>query len=146
MSAHRRYSIAMLLLLFAFQPVFSGTIQSFDTNGDGAPDEWLETLDEKRYRLVKDRNFDGDADYAMVYDENGTKEYEELDYNFDGLMDDFYYYASGVLQRREIDTNYDENVDIWVHLDEGMYIKKILRDFDFDGEVDMIKDYDNSVE
>ena len=146
LSAYRHYPIAMLLLLFTLQPIYSGTIRSFDRNEDGAPDEWLETLDENRYRLIKDRNFDGDADYAMVYDENGTREYEELDYNYDGMMDDFYYYSSGVLQRRELDTNYDEIVDLWVFLDEGVYIKKILRDLDYDGEADMIKNYDNTAE
>ena len=134
------------MLCFAFQPIFAGLIQSYDRNKDGNPDEWLESIDDGRYRLIKDRNFDGSGDYAMVYDDKGTKEFEELDYNFDGIMDDFYYYSSGVLTRREVDTNYDKKIDIWVYLDEGVYIRKIQRDLDFDGVADLTTDYGSAAE
>ena len=56
-------------------------------------------------------------------------------------MDDFYYYKNGVLERHEIDTNFDLKPDIWVYIDEGVYIKKIERDKDYDGIPDIIKEY-----
>ena len=56
-------------------------------------------------------------------------------------MDDFYFYENGVLVRHEIDSNFDSLPDIWVYLDEGVYIKRIERDKDFDGTPDFVKQY-----
>ncbi|MFW6344512.1 MAG: hypothetical protein ACOC2B_07180, partial [Sediminispirochaetaceae bacterium] len=58
----------------------------------------------------------------------------------------FYYYDEGVLQRREIDSNGDGRIDIWVHLDEGVYVKKFERDSNHNGEVDVEKDYEEEAE
>lgn len=62
-------------------------------------------------------------------------------FNHDGEMDDFYYYRAGVLTLRVVDTNYDNQPDLWVHLDEGVYIWKIERDTNFDGNIDYVKEY-----
>lgn len=91
--------------------------------------------------ITSDRDNDGSIDYVLQFDENGTKVYEELDFNYDGKMDDFYFYNGGVLSKREIDTNYDENVDVWVYIHEGIYIERYERDLDFDGTVDQVKDF-----
>ncbi len=91
--------------------------------------------------LETDRDNDGTIDYLLGFDESGKKIYEELDFNYDGKMDDFYYYTSGVLIRREIDTNYDSKVDVWVYIHEGVYIERYERDLDYDGEIDQIKDF-----
>jgi len=88
-----------------------------------------------------DRDKDGLTDYILRFDSMGIKIYEELDFNYDGDMDDFYYYASGVLCRREIDTNYDKQVDVWVYIHEGVYIERYERDLDFDGKIDLVKDF-----
>lgn len=98
--------------------------------------------EEDEYQSIQsDRDNDGLTDYRMKFDSAGTKVYEELDFNYDGEMDDFYYYSSGVLSRREIDTNYDGKVDVWVYIHEGVYIKRYERDLDFDGEIDQVKDF-----
>jgi hypothetical protein len=112
-----------------------------DENGDGKIDQWIEDLGNERFKVSKDRDFDGRVDYALIYTVEGYKEYEEQDYNYDGEMDDFYFYSAGVLERRTLDTNYDGEADLWVFLDEGVYIWKIEQDTDFDGEIDYMKQY-----
>jgi hypothetical protein len=75
-------------------------------------------------------------------DERGNKISEEQDFNFDGKMDNFYYFTpGGVLMRQEIDSNYDGKIDIWVYLDKGIYINRIERDKDYDGKPDYVKKY-----
>jgi hypothetical protein len=130
--------------MFAFCFVVSGlpgNITESDENDDGEPDQWIEELGNDQFRISKDRNFDGTADYALLYHGDGYKEYEELDFNYDGEMDDFYFYAGGILDYRTVDTNYDGKIDLWVYLSEGVYVAKIERDTDYDGEPDYIKEY-----
>lgn len=103
--------------------------QHFDPAGYG--DEWL----------VLDRNEDGVVDYAVMVNERGYKVREAMDYNYDGWMDDFYFYSNDVLQREEIDSNFDQKIDIWIHLRRGVYITMWERDTDFDGVIDSREDY-----
>jgi len=130
-----------LSLVLAVSPVWAANLDESDENGDGKADQWLEELGDERFKLTIDRDFDGTVDYSLIYRSNGYKEYEELDFNFDGEMDDFYFYRSGVLDYRRVDTNYDGQIDLWVFLDEGVYIWKVERDTDFDGEIDYKKEY-----
>lgn len=90
-------------------------------------------------RMLLDTSGNGKVDYIVNYNKAGQKILEEMDYNGDGSMDDFYYYENEVLVRREIDSNYDGRIDIWVYLTEGMYIRRYERDTNFDGEPDQIK-------
>lgn len=92
--------------------------------------------------LTSDRDSDGIVDYAVRVDEQGNKLQEAIDYNRDGRMDDFYFYANDVLQRQEVDSNFDEAIDIWVFLWRGVYVQRWERDTDYDGEVDVVRDYD----
>jgi len=116
-------------------------ISESDENADGKSDQWIEDLGGDRIRVAKDRDFNGMVDYAVIFDPNGFKEYEELDFNFDGVMDDFYYYREGVLELRTVDTNFDREIDLWVHVSQGIYMWKIERDRDFDGKMDYVKEY-----
>ncbi len=127
-------------LLAPVAALAANTIES-DRNDDGKTDQWIDDLGDDRFRVTKDNNFDGNVDYALIYTSDGRKEFEELDINFDGEMDDFSYYRSGVLYLRKLDTNYDGTNDLFVFLDEGVYIWKIERDTDFDGEIDYVKEY-----
>jgi len=112
-----------------------------DTNNDGKVDQWIEYPEEGVTLMKFDRDFDGSIDYVVKVDEIGNKLYEELDYDYDGFMDDFYFYSTGVLIRREVDTNFDGAVDLWVYLTEGVYVERYERDTDFDGEIDLVKKF-----
>jgi len=92
--------------------------------------------------LTSDRDDDGTVDYAVQVDDDGNKLREAMDYNFDGRMDDFYFYANDVLQRQELDSNFDEVIDIWIYMWRGVYVRKWERDTDYDGVVDIVRDYD----
>lgn len=91
--------------------------------------------------IETDDNRDGRPEYRLSIDGRAQKIEEVLDTNQDGEMDDFSYYRSGVLYFRELDTNYDGAVDIWVYIREGVYVERYERDKDFDGKVDLVKDY-----
>lgn len=86
--------------------------------------------------LLLDRNEDGTPDYAVRTNDSGQKVYEAMDFNYDGRMDDFYFYENDVLQRQELDSNFDEQIDIWIYLRRGVYITMWERDRDFDGIID----------
>lgn len=126
----KKRCLLFLIGAVLFTPVYAATGDEPESSGGST--------------FEADRNEDGNIDYVIKLGETGLKTYEELDYNYDGMMDDFYYYSDGVLQRREIDTNYDGEIDVWVFLHEGVYIKRYERDTNFDGEVDLIKDFDAS--
>jgi hypothetical protein len=127
--------VGFCIPLPASSPAFTA-----DSNHDGNPDQWYEVADGQVRALSQDRNYDGQVDYLVEYDRQGLKIREEMDFNFDGRMDDFYYFEKGALVREEIDSNFDQRIDIWVFL-EGPYIRRYEMDKDFDGRVDVIKDY-----
>jgi hypothetical protein len=91
--------------------------------------------------LTLDRNEDGTTDYAVRVNDRGYKLTEAVDFNYDGAMDDFYFYSNDVLQRQEIDSNYDGEIDIWIYLRRGVYIRMWERDNDFDGIIDERQEY-----
>lgn len=91
--------------------------------------------------LTADQNNDGMVDYAVKLNEDNQKTNEAMDFNYDGLMDDFYFYANEVLVREELDTNYDGAIDLWVYLHRGVYVERYERDTDYDGKPDIVKAY-----
>jgi len=94
--------------------------------------------------LKLDRNDDGVVDYVIMVNDRGQKLREAVDFNYDGYMDDFYFYSNDVLQRQEIDTNFDLRIDAWVYLRRGVYIEMWERDRDFDGIIDDRERYGES--
>ncbi len=92
-------------------------------------------------RVDMDRNDDGTTDYTIFFDQKGKKEHEEFDFNYDGKMDDYLYYAEGIASREEIDSNFDGKIDVWVYLVNGIYVKKYERDLNGDGKPDVVKDF-----
>lgn len=113
--------------------------EGVDTNQDGEPDTWIEEARGAVVTLAVDRDFDGTIDSRTTFDSSGHRELEEFDFNFDGDMDDFYYYVDGVLERQEVDSNFDGAVDVWVYLVEGLYVGRYEQDTDYDGEADRSK-------
>lgn len=91
--------------------------------------------------ITGDTDDDGRIDYALQLDEEGDKLYEAIDFNRDGKMDDFYFYVGGVLNREELDTNYDGIVDLWIYMHDGARIAAYQRDSDFDGQIDIIREF-----
>ena len=91
--------------------------------------------------ITGDTDNDGHIDYALKLDDQGEKRYEAIDFNRDGLMDDFYYYVGGALNREELDTNYDGVVDLWIYMHDGARVATYQRDSDFDGLVDIIREF-----
>ena len=130
----------LLIFLMIFTAAAAAQDNGDDTNSDGMPDRWVKLNGGKVSEISVDRDYNGEVDYVVKYDEESNKIEEQLDFNFDGKMDDFYYYARGKMKRREIDTNYDNRIDIWVYLD-GIYIEKYEKDTDFDGRVDVVEEY-----
>ena len=136
-----RFAAVLLLLFFTSISIYGISGVAIDTNEDGETDRWEELDGEGNTIFQFDRDYDGTIDYLVKINEFGNKMIEELDYNYDGVMDDFYFYADGVLKKREVDTNFDTRIDLWVYLKEGIYIEKYTRDTDFDGEIDLIRSF-----
>ncbi len=130
----------LILALCAVGVLSASPGQAVDSNRDGQDDQWFEITDGRIEKVSMDRNFDSFVDYTVEYDLQHRKIYEELDFNHDRMMDDFYFFEEGKLIRQEIDSNFDGMIDVWVYLD-GLYIHKYEMDSDFDGVIDVIKDY-----
>ncbi len=92
--------------------------------------------------ITGDTNDDGAVDYAILLDEDLLKTHEVMDFNKDGLADDFYFYDNEVLIREELDTNYDGAVDLWIYMHDGVSVEKWERDTDHDGTPDLVRNYD----
>mgnify|MGYP006306855437 FL=1 len=86
--------------------------------------------------ILGDSDGDGAIDRAVFVDDDMQPVRQALDFNKDGLMDDFYFYRNGVLVRQQVDSNYDGAVDLWVYIEDGIYIVRYDQDTDFDGVVD----------
>ncbi len=140
-----RTTLAIVLLFMFVLPLWGVDIPAGasvqDDDSDGMADRWETVNDKGGLSIYLDTNGDGDVDFLLDHDDAGYKYYEAMDYNHDGLLDDFYFYAKEVLLRREIDTNFDGDVDVWVYLTEGVYILSYERDTDFDGEIDLRKSF-----
>jgi hypothetical protein len=91
-----------------------------------------------------DTNGDGMQDYYAQTNQSGAKVMEVMDFNHDGKMDDFYFYENGILQRRAVDSNYDEQIDLWVYLRGGVYIERYLRDADYNGSFETVKEFEDA--
>ena len=105
------------------------------------PDQFFDVTRYDDSWITSDRDGDGLIDYALRLNEDVQKVREAMDFNHDGMMDNFYFYANDVLIREELDTNYDGAIDLWIFLHRGVYVERYERDTDFDGIPDIIKDY-----
>lgn len=133
-------AFALTLCFLAVVMLQASPGHAVDSNEDGEADQWFEVSDGRIERVSMDNNFDSMIDYSVEYDLQHRKIYEEMDFNYDGSMDDFYFFEEGRLVRQEIDSNFDGRLDIWIHL-EGLYIRKYEMDRDFDGVVDFVQDF-----
>jgi len=130
----KKTALTAPLLLFGFL-LFASDTRLASAVGPGRSD-----LGAASYEA--DRDKDGNVDHRIFNDTKGRKVYEEYDYNYDGRMDDLYYYKDGQLDREEIDSDFNGQVDIWITLYLGKYIRRIEQDKDGDGKPDAVTDYD----
>lgn len=133
--------IRVLIFVLAVVPLVGGqTIQA----PEGESDEWTPVFPVEEYPadwVTADMDENGRVDWAVELDEFGDKAHEAMDFNHDGMMDDFYFYSNDVLQREELDTNYDGAIDLWIHMYRGVWVRSYERDSDYDGEIDIVKDF-----
>ncbi|MFW6228130.1 MAG: hypothetical protein ACOC2V_01610 [Alkalispirochaeta sp.] len=140
MTARKRVQIGILT-------IFSLTVlgaQSVERTGDEEEEKYEKIFDVDEYDgtwIMGDTDNDGVEDYALKLDERGNKRYEAVDFNGDGLMDDFYFYRNGALHREELDTNFDGVIDLWIYMHDGVRIAGYDRDTDYDGHVDLTKEF-----
>jgi hypothetical protein len=136
-----KVAVFIIISLCSASILFASPGKAVDSNDDGEADQWYEVSAGRIEKVSMDRNFDTVIDYNVEYDLGHQKLYEEMDFNHDGQMDDFYYFEAGKLIRQEIDSNFDGAVDVWVYLD-GIYILRYEMDSDYDGNIDLVKDYE----
>lgn len=130
-----KYSLLLFLML-----VIAGNLFSSDRIVDVSAIISLIGQNSKDTFVEKfDSNNDGNIDYLVRTNIDGDKVMESIDFNFDGEMDDLYFYSEGIIVRREIDSNFDLKIDIWVYIKDGSFIEKYEQDLDFDGLIDKVK-------
>jgi hypothetical protein len=94
--------------------------------------------------ITGDSDGDGRVDYALYLDESSRKRFEAVDFNGDGLMDDFYVYRGGVLHEEQLDTNFDGTIDLWIFMHDGVRVRGYERDSDYDGTIDLVREFGDS--
>lgn len=132
-----------MLVLFGFVLAVAGA-QSVERSEESARDAFVPVFSVDAYGaawILGDTDNNGEHDYALMVDDMNRKRYEAIDFNRDGLMDDFYIYEGGVLVSEQLDTNFDGAIDLWIHMHDGARIRGYERDTDYDGEVDVVKEF-----
>ena len=67
-----------------------------------------------------DLNFDGLKDIFYYFDEDGAPKRDEVDLDYDGVIDIVSTYASGKVVKQELDTNSDAQIDRVRFLEDGL--------------------------
>lgn len=136
----RKWFLSAVVLVLAAAGLVA---QTEETQADD-PDFMYNVRDYDDPWFLEDRDGDGLFDFAVILDEDGFRDREALDYNRDGWMDDFYFYERDVMVRQIVDTNYDQRPDLWIYIYHGVYVERYERDTDYDGLVDLVRDYSSN--
>ncbi|MEX2444353.1 MAG: hypothetical protein WD492_12150 [Alkalispirochaeta sp.] len=141
MNAHR-IPQALLLLTLILTIAGAQAVERIDgSDEEFEPIFAVDDYDESW--ITGDTSTDGSVDYALKLDDGNEKRFEAMDYNRDGLMDDFYVYHNGVLRMELLDTNFDGEIDLWIHMYDGVRVRGYERDTNFDGNIDLVKEFGN---
>lgn len=135
--------LVQILILFSLVLAVAGA-QSVERTEETARDTFTPIFSVDDYGaawIPGDTDNDGRMDYALMLDDMNRKRFEAMDFNRDGLMDDFYIYEGGVLTAEQLDTNFDGAIDLWIFMHDGVRIRGYERDTDYDGEVDLVKEF-----
>ena len=68
-----------------------------------------------------DLNFDGSKDIFVFFDESGMPKRDEVDLDFDGVIDIVTTYVAGKVVKQELDTNSDGQIDRVRFLKDGCH-------------------------
>ena len=89
-----------------------------------------------------DLNQDGKQDLRTYYDNKGSITREEIDGDFDGLVDIIDYYTNNVRTESQIDTNSDNTFDVFRFYEQEKLKREDL-DINYDNKIDLTYTYDN---
>jgi hypothetical protein len=115
-----------------------------DKDKNGRPDIWSyrETEDSPISIRALDLNQDGKQDLRTYYDNNGSITREEIDGDFDGIVDIIDYYTNNQRTESQIDTNSDSTFDVFRFYDQDT-LKREELDINYDNQIDLTYNYDN---
>ena len=118
-------------------------VVTLDLNQDNQPDVWKIYASKVEILTCKeqDLNFDGRKDIWIYYDDQGNREMEEMDFDFDGKIDLVTFRRGGKVIRQEMDTNFDGKTDIWKYYTDEV-LERVERDSNYDGKVDYWEYYE----
>lgn len=109
--------------------------RQLDTNLDGMIDVIrFYTRGEEVEREQVDVDFDGIVDYENLFEE-GSLSQRRADFDSDGVLDEVRYYRSGALHRIESDTDDDGDTDVWAYYDNST-LQRVGTDLNGDGVID----------
>ncbi len=89
-----------------------------------------------------DLNHDGKPDEWVYYGPDGEVVQEEMDLDWDGVVDSINYYEDGQLVRREASTNFEGRMTVRKEFEHGQ-LTLIAQDTDDDGKLDTWEFYEN---
>ena len=116
--------------------------QEIDINGDGKPDQFIYTTKEGQIRYAQhDFNFDQVLDMTEFYDEAGNHISDEIDLDYDGIVDLIVTYQNGLPIRKEYSIDFEGNRHGVQLFDSEGNRTMIYRDTDRDGKADLLEYY-----
>jgi hypothetical protein len=126
-----------------FEEITNQVRSSVDKDQNGRPDIWTyrETEDSPITVRALDLNQDGKQDMRTYFDSNGNITREEIDGDFDGLVDIIDYYTNNVRTESQIDTNSDKTFDVFRFYEEDILRREDL-DINYDNKIDLSYNYD----
>lgn len=111
--------------------------KEIDLNRDGSIDLWTHYAENGNIEKEEmDSDFDGVVDWVDHY-QGGKRVMSEIDTQNSGRFDLFKYYEGGKIHRKERDTTGDGVVDLWEYFDQNGTVIKVGRDIDNDGQMDV---------
>ncbi len=111
--------------------------KEMDLNRDGRIDVWSSYTDTGVLEKEEmDGDFDGVVDWVDHY-QGGRRVMSEVSTQASGRFDLFKYYENGRIRRKERDTNADGRVDFWEYFDDAGHVSKVGWDVDGDGQMDV---------
>ena len=115
-----------------------------DLDGDGRPEIRHVYKGSTKVCSEFDPDRNGTIDSRRFYGANGEPEYDQVDSDHDGKIDELAFYENGQLVRKEMDMNWDSRIDTWMWCD-GDVVSKLERDTSSDGAADSWEEYEDGV-